>query len=140
MSAHVQNLEAAQIPRRRRRTGFVGFVPDRPAVEAETLVGLVRRGVDSPERLRELIAISATDEAELRKIFHPNLVRYHVRYRAQVLYFFDAKLADPHTAPRPRRRTGRSCPEMAGATNVSATDKSCVLTTAVPAKREKGPK
>lgn len=73
------------MPRRRHRTGIT---PDRPAAEAETLVGLVRRGAGSPERLRELIAISATDEAELRKIFHPNLVRHHVRYRAQVMHFF----------------------------------------------------
>jgi hypothetical protein len=137
MKAHTQNLGAEQMPRRRRRAGVV---PDRPAAEAETLVRLVRRGVDSPERLRELIAISATDEAELRKLFHPNLVRHHLRYRARVLHFFDAELANPHAAPRSQRRTGRFCPEMAGATSASTMDKSCFLRVTVPAKCETGPK
>jgi hypothetical protein len=135
MRAHAQNLGAKQTPGRRRRTGLV---PDRPAAELETLVRLVLRGVDSPERPRALIAISATDEAEVRKLFHPNLVRHHLRYRVRVLHVFDAELPNPHDVPRPQRRTGRFCPEMAEAMHASRTDKSCVLTTAVLTKREKG--
>jgi hypothetical protein len=137
MSGHAKNVGAEQVPRRRCRTGVT---PDRPGAEAETLVGLVRRGADSPERLRELIAISPTDEAELRTIFHPDPVRHHVRYRAQVLHFLDSKLADPHAAPSPRLTTGRSCPEMSGSRHASTPDKSCFFSKTVPAKREKGPK
>jgi hypothetical protein len=73
-------------------------------------------------------------------LLHPKLVRHHVRYRAWVLYFFNAELANPHAAPRPQRRTGRFCPEMAGATDASTIDKSCFLRMTVPVKRAKGPK
>jgi len=78
--------------------------------------------------------------APMFRLFHPNLVRHYVRYRARALYFFDTELADPHAAPRPQRRTGRFCPEMAGATSASTMDKSCFLRMTVPAKREKEPK
>ena len=71
------------------------------------------------------------------RLFQPNLVRHYVRYRARALYFFDTELANPHVAPRPQRRTGRFCPEMAGATNASTTDKSCVLHDGRPSEARK---
>jgi hypothetical protein len=125
------------MPRRRRRTGVV---PDRPALEAEMLAGLVRRGIDSADRLRELISISETDVEQLLKTLHPNSVRHFVRYRAQVRHHFDRLLDDELFVPRPQRRNVRSWPEMSGATNVSTTDKSCVVRMTLPAKREKGPR
>ena len=104
------------------------------------LAGLVRRGIDSADRLRELISISETDVEQLLKTLHPNSVRHFVRYRAQVLHHFDRLLDDEGFVPRPQRRNVRSWPEMSGATNVSTTDKSCVVRMTLPAKREKGPR
>jgi hypothetical protein len=74
------------------------------------------------------------------RFLHPNLVRHHLRYRARILHVFDAERANPHAVPRPQRRTGRFCPEMAGATNAWTMDKSCFLRLTVPAKRAKEPK
>jgi len=87
MSATSQTLEAPHVQRRRHRTGPRA---DHPATEAKNLADLVKRGADSAERLRDLIAISATDEHELRKILHPGLVRHHLRYRAEILKRFEA--------------------------------------------------
>jgi hypothetical protein len=63
-------------------------------VEAAALADLVRRGVESRERCRELIAIAPAEEEELRKLLPAGNVSEVINFRMQVLNIFDSMLAD----------------------------------------------
>lgn len=67
--------------------------------EAKILLGLVRRNVSTPADVRDLIAMSPTDEQFLRRGFHPNLVRQLIEYRGRVLAEFENMLADGTQVP-----------------------------------------
>lgn len=68
--------------------------PPSAKVEAKFLVGLVDRGVESPESLRNLIAVSPEDQSELNAWAknRPELadrIKSAIRFRSEVLCAFD---------------------------------------------------
>lgn len=75
--------------------------------EAKSLLGLVRRNVSTPADVRNLIAMTPSDEKILRSAFHPNRVRQLIEYRRRVLAEFENMLSDGTQVPgrRHNRRT-----------------------------------
>lgn len=85
-----------------------------PASEAKFCVSMVQHGIDTVERVRSLIAVSQTEENELRKMFEAYRVRQILDYRRAILRHFERQIKG---IGRPRRaksrrlsRNVRKCP------------------------------
>jgi hypothetical protein len=91
------------------------FYLGRAVAEAKICIGLVKRGVDTVERVRRLIAVSEKEETELRNILlQPGFAAHFVHERREVLFHFDRFIAQiEHTRPPKSRRLSRNvrkCP------------------------------
>jgi hypothetical protein len=86
--------------------------PPNPRSEARALVALVQRGVDTAEGMRRLIAVSPKDRSKLNewKRIRPELavrIENCIRFRAEVLFAFDALLRDQDVRANPGRQDRR---------------------------------
>lgn len=73
-------------------------------IELAFCISLVKRGIDTVERVRELIAVSSDQEAELRRILAPEVVARVLSDRSEILRAFNRAIAE---IERPRNTKPR---------------------------------
>ena len=74
-------------------------------------MSMVQHGIDTVERVRSLIAVSQTEENELRKMFEAYRIRQILDYRRAILRHSSAKLKESGVLAERNRAT---CHEMSG--------------------------